>query len=304
MSFQLSSFLSGLAYLAFCLLIASLRAASFRAQGKCPRDGKIQWLDYKAPGNGRSAGEGDGVSSASPQSPFLWDSCLISLSLFLFLPCGTLSSLLPAPFGAWIVVVGLTVALGSLGGWECGWEWIRRQWVVPLCLGVSLAVIARYARERGVPGDLYALDAYVAMPLGGVTEGTGRLGLCILAAVFLLVLWQALPARRSPASEEKPPADDEAFLIALAAELWMLAAGAFWVCLFFPLSFAFTEVPGITALGGLVLNALFFWAKLLAVEWLGGKLREKYPRGAALHAPLLLALLGLGAWLLLDAAAG
>jgi hypothetical protein len=296
MSFQLSSFLSGLAYLAFCLLVAVSRARS-------RWNGASQGFDYKASDGGQSAGEGDGPLPAHPSPEFsflLFVSCLIFLSLFLFMPCGTLPSLLPASGGALIVVGGLLAVPGFRGGWRR----VRHQGSVPLCLGVSLAVLARYAQERGVPGDLYALDAYVAMPLIGVAEGAEKLGICILAAVSLLALWQALPVRRIPASGGNPLADGEARLAALAAELWMLAAAAFWVGLFFPASFAFGGVPGITILGGLALNAFFFWAKVLAVEWFLRKLREKYPHAAPFHAAIPVAFLGLGAWLLLDAAAG
>jgi hypothetical protein len=298
MSFQLSSVLSGLAYLALCLLIAS-----FRAWGECLRDGAIQGHDYKASDEESSAGEGDRSSLAppSPQSSFLSSaSCLISLSLFLLMPCGTLPSLLPVSLGASIVVIGLAAALG-LGD---GWKWIRRQAGVPLCLGVSLAVIARYVRERGVPGELYALDAYVAMPVVGVAEGAGRLGVCLLAAASLLAIWRAMPARRGAVSGRQPLAGGETLLAALAGELWTLAAIAFWVCLFFPASFAFGEAQEVAVLGGSALNALLFWAKVLAVEWLPGRLREKCPLGAPLHALIPVALLGLGAWLLLDAPAG
>ena len=284
MSSPLSSFLSGLAYLAFCLLIAASRASR-------PRDGG-RGADYKPPGE-RSAGS-DGPLRASSSL-----SCPISLSLFLFMPCGALPSLFPVPFGALIVVVGLMAALGFLGGWGG----IRRQGGVPLCLGGSLAAIAWYARERGIPGDLYVLDAYVAMPVFGVAEGVEKLGLSILAVASLLVLWRALPVRRVPASGEKLLSGGEALLAALAAELWRLAAIAFWVCLFFPASFALAEAPGIAVLGGLALNALFFWAKVLVVEWLLGKLQGKYPRGAPFHVSILFAFLGFGAWLLLGVAA-
>jgi hypothetical protein len=282
MSFPLSSFLSGLAYLAFCLLIAVFRSArSLRAAG------------YRPSGDERPAGNDGGPVPSSPEFLVsLFASGLISLSLFLFMPCGVLPSLFPVSLGASIVVAGLAAASGFRGG-----EGIRRQGSVPLCFGVSLAVIARYAQERGVPGDLYALDAYVAMPLIGVAEGGDALGFCILAAASLLVLWQ------SSASGEQPLTGSEAPLAALAAELWMLAAIAFWVCLFFPASFAFAETSGIAVLGELVLNALFFWFKVLAVAWLLEKSRRKYPRSAPFHALIPLAFLGLGAWLLLDAAA-
>jgi hypothetical protein len=292
-SFQPLGFLSGLAYLALCLLIAASGARK-----KCR-------LDFSDPADactiGRLAGEMGQPPpvSLSPQSSFLLSvSCLISLSSFLFMPCGTLPSLFPdSGGGALIALGGLLAALGFRG-----WERVRRQGCVPFCLGVSLAVMARYAQQRGVPGDLYTLEAYVAMPIIGVAEGGGMPGICILAAVSLLALRQASPARRSASGGNS--LGGEALLGALAAELWMLVAIGFWVGLFFPFSFAFGPLSEVPTLGGLALNALVFWGKVLGLKWLMGKLREKCPHDAPFQASILFALLVLGAWLLLDAAAG
>ncbi|MDR3220937.1 MAG: hypothetical protein LBU46_02860 [Candidatus Accumulibacter sp.] len=289
MSFQPLGFLSGLAYLALCLLIAASGARK-----KCR-------FDFSDPAEASTIGQLAGESgqpppvSRSPKSSFLLSvSCLISLSSFLFMPCGTLPSLFPDAGGALIALGGLAAALGFRG---CAA--MRRQGCVALCLGVSLAVIARYAQQRGVPGELYALDAYVAMPIVGVAEGGALPGVCILALASLFALRQASPARNA-----NPLGGGEALLAALAAELWMLAAIGFWVGLFFPFSFAFGQLSEVSALGGLALNALVFWGKVLGLEWLLGKLREKWPHDTPRHASILVALLALGVWLLLDAAAG
>jgi hypothetical protein len=305
MSFQSFNFLSGLAYLALCLLIAVSGARK-----KCLRDGSILGGDFKAPTEvstigqtGQLAGENGRQSSASlsPKSLFLLSvSCLISLSSFLFMPCGTLPSLIPVSGSALIVIGATAVAPGFQGGWQG----VRRQGSAPFCLGVSLVVIAWYARQRGVPGDLYTLDAYVAMPIIGVVEGMGKLGICVLAAVSLLALWKAWPVRQAATADEKPWGADEAFLVALAAELWILAVIGFWICLFFPFSFTQGQVSGIFALGGLALNALFFWVKVLGLAWLLEKRGKKWPHGVLLHDSILFAFLALGVWLLFDAAAG
>ncbi|MDR2614769.1 MAG: hypothetical protein LBC91_05560 [Candidatus Accumulibacter sp.] len=291
MSFQALSVVSGLAYLALCLLIAVSRA-----WGKCPREGGSEKAFIIVP-----PVEENGGRFLSPLSL----SCLVSLSSFLFMPCGTLSSLLPASGGALVILGGLTLALVLRGvrervrGVRESREWAYRQVCVPLCLAVSLAAVAHYARQRGVPGELYALDAYVAMPLTSVTDAWGKSGLCVLAVASLLALYGALPARRLPSGEEKRPEAGDAFLATLAAEIWMLAAITFWVCLFFPHSLACGRVPMISALGGLALNALIFWGKVLGLEWLLEKLREKCSRDLPFHAPVLLTLSGLGAGLLL-----
>jgi hypothetical protein len=261
-------FLSGLAYLAVCLSIAVSGARK-----RCPPE-------EFTPENG---------GPRWPPSLFL--SCLISLLLFLFVPCGALPSLFPVPGGALLALGGLIAASGLLArpkAWEAAY---RRAWA-PLAFGVSLAVIVRYGEQRGVPGDLFTLDAYVAMPILGVAEGVGKAGIGVLAAAS----WFAL---RTPFAEEPP--GGQALPAALAAELWALAAIAFWVCLFFPFSFAYSGGPEGPGLAGLVLDALVFWGKILGLNWLLGRRRRKF-RSARAHGAVLLVLLGIGAGLLLGVA--
>ncbi|MDR2452217.1 MAG: hypothetical protein LBE85_10755 [Candidatus Accumulibacter sp.] len=259
-------FFSGLAYLAVCLSIAVSGARK-----RCPPE--------------ESTPENSGPRRPPPLSLFL--SCLISLLVFLLVPCGTLPSLLPVPGGALLALGGLVAAPGLLAlsaGREAAY---RRAWV-PLSLGVSLGVIARYAEQRGVPGELFTLDAYVAMPIIGVAEGAGKAGIGILAAASLFVLRVSF--------EEKPPDGDQAFPAALSAELWALAAAAFWVCLFFPFSFAYSGGPE-----GWVLDALVFWGKVTGLNWFLGRRRRKF-RSAWIHGAILLVFLEIGAGLLLGAA--
>ncbi|MDR1661900.1 MAG: hypothetical protein LBR95_05660 [Azoarcus sp.] len=293
MPFQPLGFVSALAYLALCLLIAASRAWE-----KCPREGLFENTSITE----QSAGESSRHFLCS-----LSASCLISLSSFLFMPCGTLPSLLSASGGALVVVGTLAVAPGFWGGWaKTGKGWARRAGVA-FCLGVSLFAIARYARQRGIPGELYALDAYVATPLMGVTDAWEKWGLHALAAASLLALCGALPAPRLSARGEKLPESGEAFLAALAAELWMLAAIVFWICLFFPYAFSHFldyHAPGswIFSVGGFALDALIFWVKALGLEWGLGRMREKWLR-VPFHASIPFALLALGAWLLAAPAA-
>ncbi|MDR0577171.1 MAG: hypothetical protein LBI87_06460 [Candidatus Accumulibacter sp.] len=289
MSSQFLGVLSGLAYLALCLLIAVSGA-----RRKCPRRDPVQ-----TPSIGQPDERSDGPPPVAPSARFTFLpllSCLILLSSFLFMPCGTLPSLAPAGGGALAVIGGLAAASALSGGWARP----RRRWGALLCLGASLAAIARYAEQRGVPGELYALDAYVAMPILGAAEGMGKPGVCVLAAASLFALWKALPAGRFSAPPGKSWERDAAFFSALAAELWALAAIGFWVCLFFPFSFAWDHASEFSVLGAAALNALVFWGKTLGLKWLMEKPED---RGGTFHAAILFALLGFGAWLLLGAAA-
>jgi hypothetical protein len=261
-------FLSGLAYLAVCLSIAVSGA-----RRRCPPGEFI-------PENG------------GPRWP-LSLSCLISLLCFLFVPCGTLPALLPVPGGALLAVGGLAAASGFLAPSE-GWEATRRRAWAPLSLGVSLAVIAYYGEQRGVPGDLFTLDAYVAMPIIGAAEGVGKAGVGVLAAASLFAL-------RFPRAEEAS-SGGQALPDALAAELWALAAIGFWVCLFFPFSLGYSGGPEGLGLAGPALDALVFWGKVSGLNWLLGRRRRKFR--SRVHGVILLVSLGMGAGLLLGAAAG
>jgi hypothetical protein len=290
MPFHPLDFLSCLTYLAFCLLIAASGAWKKYLRGSDLTD--VSTI-------GQLAGEDD-----RQWPPPLLISCLISLFSFLFLPCGTLPSLFPFSGNALLAVGSLALAPG-FRGISGGWEVARRQWRVPLCFGVSLMLIARYAQQRGVPGDLYTLDAYVAMPIIGAAEGVGKLGIGVLAAASLLALRRV--GGQVPSSEEKlaGPGVSKTLLAVLASELWMLVAIGFWVCLFFPFSFAYEQDSEIFGLFGLALNALFFWCKVLGLEWVLGKKwgeeRKISPQGIPFH--VLIMLLVLGAWLLLGVAA-
>ncbi|MDR2112089.1 MAG: hypothetical protein LBQ62_03145 [Candidatus Accumulibacter sp.] len=290
-------FLSGLAYLALCLLIASRRAGKKRLPG-----GPLPGIVHHGPDEAFTIGQLAEEDGGRPLAALLSLSCLISLLAFLFMPFGTLPSLIPVSGGALFVVGALAAALGFLylaGGSSA----VCRGWGAPVCLGASLAVIAQYARQRGVPGDLSTLDAYVAMPVIGVAEGVGKSGVGILAAISLLALWNASPAGPAPAGEEKPPRAGEALLVALASELWLLAGIAFWVCLFFPFSLASGQDSAISGFGGLALNALLFWGKVLGLEWSMEKARAIPARGLPFPATIFIAFLALGAWLLLGVAA-
>jgi hypothetical protein len=146
-----------------------------------------------------------------------------------------------------------TSGLAASGGWRACLSQDQ-----PLArLGLALAACAWYARQRGVPGDLLSLDAYVAMPLAGAVEG-------MAAATGLILLGcGALPMN----GDEK--AD-------LAASLRHLAGLAVWMCLFLPACPA--RDLGLEDAAAFAVDALYFWGKILILDFVS--------RLAALRLPL------------------
>ena len=231
MLFHPLSFLSCLAYLVLCLLIAC-----FCAWRKTEHS-RIQLQ------NGNSA-EFPHLLSIS----FLLLSGLISLLSFIFLPCGILPAFSSLSYGAIFILVALFISLGIQTTFTAVKKEGQRCWPVPFCLSISIVCIASYAQQRGIPGELYSLDTYVAMPPIGVMDGMEKLGMALLALASLLALWKASPAGLT---ENKQVDVKIVLLEALVFEFWMLVAIGFWVCLFFPVSLMNDYRGGIAGIGNI-----------------------------------------------------
>jgi hypothetical protein len=151
MAFHAAAILSGLAYLALCLLAAGARLET----------------PLLSP-----------VAQAGPKDHRTALACLIVLPAWLGIPPGTLPAFVAASWSGAAALACLAVS--------CACDHNRRAQPahglqIPLRLALALAACAWYARQRGVPGDLLSLDTYVAMPLAGLAEGTAdAAGLIVL----------------------------------------------------------------------------------------------------------------------------
>ena len=162
------------------------------------------------------------------------------------------------------------------------------------CLSVSLASIASYAQQRGIPGELYSLDAYAAMPPFGVMDGLEKLGVTILTLASLLALWEASPEKLISQTGEESFDVRDVLLLTLVYELWMLVAIGFWVCLFFPIFHTFGYSGEITGFVSIAANAILFWVKVLGLNYFLAWLKEKFPRGIPFFMTKLFILLCIG----------
>jgi len=292
MSFNWFAFLSGLVC---CVLCALLAAACVRA--------KLRALLDRAPrGESGLSAAADKVAQSAPKNHTQGSRFAVSLAsfaalaAFLGIPLGSLPAIFPFSWG------GLAV-LGCLGltlGFEENWTWneaTRRNARVLALLGLCLALFAWYARQRGVPGELFSLDSYVATPLAGLMGWQGRLGALLLALALLLAVrdvQQSLASGLARVAAGLEAGEARAVVIsAMIRQTWILAVLGMAVCLFVPLCPAgWFGMPGVT---GIAADALFFWLKLLIADhtlWLAA---NKLPGLSAFATRAQFPLAGLGA---------
>jgi len=285
MPFRLLQLLFALAYFFLCALLAAfcLRAKARMLLDRAP-DGIAQPLPEQHPQGSRLA-----LSLAS----------CAALAAFLGIPLGSLPALLPFSWGALAVPSCLALASSFAGEWRWDGTTRRQTWVLAF-LGLSLALFAWYARQRGMPGELFSLDSYVATPLAGYMGWGERLGMLLLALALLLAVrdvQQDLASGLARVTRLEPDEARAAVATALVRQVWILAVLGMAVCLFAPFSPAgWLGMSGIT---GTATDALFFWLKVLLADhalWLAD---NRLPQLSVCRPWVQLLLAGLGALCLL-----
>jgi hypothetical protein len=291
MSFHVLELLSGLACCVFCSLLAAVcvrakaRALLGRAPGQAPRlSASLDTIAQPAP---KSHTQGSRLSLSLA-------SCA-ALAAFVWIPLGSLPALFPAAWGGLAALGCLALASGFAGNWR--WDGATRNKARVLALlALSLALFAWYARQRGMPGELFSLDSYAATPLAGLMEWRGRLGMALLASALLfavrdvqldLLSWLA-PVTRLEVEEARA-----AVVSALVRQIWIFAVLGVALCLFAP--FCPAGWFGMSGVTGIAADALFFWLKVLLADhaiWLAA---NKLPQTFVLQPPAQALLAGLGA---------
>ena len=264
MTFHPAVLLAALAHLALCTLIAA-----FSLKIKVQKTASPPLFLPQSIGEGYPS---TGTTARTPGLPRRSAALLLSLLPWLCIPNGAFPALFNSEFGApaALLCLGAAGLLSMPGGSfrksarqlrdpNAASIFGRRLLPVP-CLGVSLVLLALYARQRGLPGDLLSLDSYAAMPLRELTEGREKIGLLLLASANLLAL---LSERRHTAAP-CPHTDNTPPLAALlSGELRRLATCGILLCLFMPLNFIHMPTAPFAVF---LLNAAFFQLRLLCLE--------------------------------------
>ena len=146
--------------------------------------------------------------------------CLCACSTFLFLPAGSFPAWLPGdtPMLYWFASFSLACAALALLPGPRGSA--ARQLAVPLILGVGYGLCVWYACRHGLPGNLWQMERFVAVPLLSHAGGLAGVGVLCLAGAATLSCSAALTAQSAAPF--------------LATSL-QLAAAQYIVCLVAPL---------------------------------------------------------------------
>jgi len=203
--------------------------------------------------------------------------------------------LFPAAWGGPAALGCLALASGFAGDWR--WDGAaQRKARVLAPLALSLALFAWYARQRGMPGELFSLDSYVVTPLAGIMEWQGRLGMALLASALLLAVRDVQRDMISGLAQVTRLEADAARAVvvsALVRQIWIFAVLGVALCLFAPLCPAgWLGMSGVT---GVAADALFFWLKVLLADhavWLAA---DKLPQASVRLPSAQVPLAGLGA---------
>jgi hypothetical protein len=201
-----------------------------------------------------------------------------ALSAFLWIPLGSLPSLLPLSWGGTALggLASLACLLLALG-FEEAWNWndaVRRNARALAFLGLSLALFAWHVRGQDLFGEPFSLDSYVTMPLAGFMGWQGRLGMMLLALAVLLALrdvQQDLACRLARIRRLEALEARAVVASALTRQIWIFAALGIALCLFVP--FCPAGLIGMSGITGIVTDALFFCLKVLLADhalWLAG----------------------------------
>ena len=299
MSIHWFALLSGLASFVFCALFAAVCVCA-----------KLRALLDRAPERESGpASAADSITQAVPKNHTQGSRLAVSLaacaalSAFLGIPLGSLPALLPLSWGGLAAVGCLGLALG----FEEDWNWngtMRRKSCVLALLGLSLALFAWYARQRGVPGDLLSLDTYVAAPVVSfiVTSWGGKLGVALLVTAFLRSVNDVqIDLLSGLARAARLEADEARALVisALIRQVWILAVLGVAVCLFAPVCPA--GRLGLYGVAGVAADALVFWLKVLVADYTLWLAADRFPQRPAWLPRAQVLCAGLGALCLLFA---
>ena len=141
-------------------------------------------------------------SGADCPPPCLYASCICLLLIFLFVPMGSLPQFVSTRCDIFIILILLTAAqslyIRGMKRFSAELYQSLDKNEINLLFKFTMAMIVLggtfswYLLNRGVPGNVFSLDTFAAMPLWGVTGLWGKAGL----SMFFILLALTLPGRR------------------------------------------------------------------------------------------------------------
>ena len=208
------------------------------------------------------------------------------LLVFLYVPMGSMPPLLGTSGDVILIVYlfALSAVAMVAGGFASGSPYAnigaQREMVLMMSYEVPLSIVvttmAYFAYKNGMPGEPFSLSTFVAMPIWGVADWIGILGLFAL----FLALMAVVPAEVGKVPMDIAEAKTEILegliseysgrnlaMFKLTFALRNSAMCAVVVSLFFPWNIG--AVLGLTGAGLLLADFVFFWLKVLLLQVFG-----------------------------------
>lgn len=208
------------------------------------------------------------------------------LLVFLYVPMGSMPPILGTS-GDLILIVylfALSAVAMVAGGFASGSPYAnigaQREMVLMMSYEVPLSIVvttlAYFAYKNGMPGEPFSLSTFVAMPIWGVADWIGILGLFAL----FLALMAVVPAEVGKVPMDIAEAKTEILegliseysgrnlaMFKLTFALRNSAMCAVVVSLFLPWNIG--SALGLTGAGLLLADFVFFWLKVLSLQVFG-----------------------------------
>jgi len=215
-----------------------------------------------------------------------WLAVTAVLMVFLYVPMGSMPAIMST--GGDVILIVYLFALSAVamvaGGFASGSPYAnigaQREMVLMMSYEVPLAIVvtslAYFAYRNGIPGEPFSLATFVAMPIWGVANWMGILGLLAL----LVALMAVVPAEVGKVPMDIAEAKTEILegliseysgrnlaMFKLTFALRNSAMCAVVVSLFFPWNIG--AVLGLSGGGLLLADFVFFWVKVLLLQVFG-----------------------------------
>lgn len=140
--------------------------------------------------------------------PCLYASCACLLLAFLFIPMGALPQFLDTSADLFIIIFLLLAAqsfyIRGIKRFSDALYQSLDRYEINLLFKFTVAItlfgssVSWYVIQRGLPGDMFCLNTYAAMPLWNITGTMGKLGLLVFFLLFIVTS----PSRRAQKSAD------------------------------------------------------------------------------------------------------
>lgn len=206
-------------------------------------------------------------SGRSCPPPCLYASCICLILIFLFIPMGSLPQFVSTDADMFIILFLLLAAQslyirgmkrfsGALYQ-SLDRDEISLLFKFTVALLIAGSCFSWYVLQRGIPGKVFSLETYAAMPIWNVAGLSGRLSLCALFLLFVVTS----PGRHSTKSAD---VGDNVPLPEIYDAIRSTICPAITAAIFLPQRAGLSM--GLMGFGMYAVDFVFFWIKVFVLQ--------------------------------------